>query len=144
MEMGTGMSLGGMSRFAGKVVLVTGAGRGIGKAIAERFALEGANLALLSNDERDLQQTGRELGEQGAEVFVRTIDVSDQAQVEAAVAAVVQRFGRIDVLANNAGIAWEEPVLDIKPDNWRKIIDVNLNGMFWVAQAAGKQMAASS
>lgn len=131
-----------MSRFSDKAVLVTGAGRGIGKAIAARFAREGASLALLSNEERDLLQTAEELSGQGAPVFTQVVDVSDPAAVNRAIAAVVERYGRIDVLVNNAGIAWMEPVLEITDEHWRRMIDVNLNGMFWVARAAGKQMAA--
>jgi 3-oxoacyl-[acyl-carrier protein] reductase len=129
-----------MLRFSGKTVLVTGAGRGIGKAIAERFGEEGASLALLSNEESDLEATGRELAAKGYPVLTVTADVSDLEQVERSVAFFAERYGSIDILANNAGIAWEEPVLDITPDHWRKIIDVNLNGMFWVAQCAAKRM----
>jgi len=131
-----------MNRFDGKVVLITGAGRGIGRAVAERFAGEGASLALLSNVEADLKEAASELAAKGTIVQSLVVDVSDAEQVERAVSAVVERFGRIDVLVNNAGIAWEEPVLEIKPDNWKKIIDVNLNGMFWVAQSVAKRMAA--
>lgn len=131
-----------MSRFDGKTVLITGAGRGIGKAIAQRFASEGASLALVSNVEADLLATAEELAVTGARVQTLVVDVADSDQVENAVESAAQRFGRIDVLVNNAGIAWEEPVLEIKPDNWKKIIDVNLNGMFWVAQSVAKRMAA--
>lgn len=131
-----------MNRFESKVVLITGAGRGIGRAIAERFASEGASLALLSNVEADLNEVASELTANGTAVQSLVVDVSDTEQVEQAVSAAAGRFGRIDVLVNNAGIAWEEPVLEIKPDNWKKIIDVNLNGMFWVAQSTAKRMAA--
>ncbi|RKN84261.1 SDR family NAD(P)-dependent oxidoreductase [Paenibacillus ginsengarvi] len=130
-----------MSRFDGKVVLITGAGRGIGKAVAQRFAAEGALLALLSNVEADLTETADELVSGGSVVRNYVVDVADERQVEAAIAAAESDFGRIDVLVNNAGIAWEEPLLDIKPDNWKKIIDVNLNGMFWVAQSVARRMA---
>ncbi|MFB9754641.1 SDR family NAD(P)-dependent oxidoreductase [Paenibacillus hodogayensis] len=130
-----------MNRFAGQTVMITGAGRGIGKAISCRFAGEGARLALLSDGEADLLETAGELAQAGAEVMTYVVDVSDQQQVEKTVEAAAAAFGRIDVLVNNAGIAWEEPVLDIKPDHWRKIIDVNLNGMFWTAQAVAKRMA---
>ncbi|TNJ68378.1 SDR family oxidoreductase [Paenibacillus hemerocallicola] len=130
-----------MLRFAGKTVLITGAGRGIGKAIALRFASEGAALALVSNVESDLLATAEELAATGASVRTFVVDVSDHNQVEAAVGAAVRHFGRIDILVNNAGIAWEEPVLGITPDHWRKIIDVNLNGTFWVAQAVANRMA---
>lgn len=131
-----------MNRFEGKAVLITGAGRGIGKAVAERFASEGAVLTLVSNVEADLNEVTSELTAKGVAVQSLVVDVSDAEQVENAVHAAAERFGRIDVLVNNAGIAWEEPVLEIKPDNWRKIIDVNLNGMFWVAQSVAKRMAA--
>lgn len=130
-----------MNRFEGKVVFITGAGRGIGKAIAHRFAAEGAALALVSNVESDLLATGEQLASTGADVESFIVDVSDSTQVDNAVASAIRRFGRIDVLVNNAGIAWEEPILDIKPESWRKIIDVNLNGMFWVAQSVAKHMA---
>ncbi|MDF2723837.1 MAG: beta-ketoacyl-ACP reductase [Paenibacillus sp.] len=129
-----------MDRFAGKVILITGAGRGIGKAIAQRFAREGASLALVSNIDADLTAVREELEAQGTPVQTLVADVSDPEQVEGAVGAVMEKFGRIDVLVNNAGIAWEEPVLEIKPEHWKKIIDVNLNGMFWVAQSAARRM----
>lgn len=130
-----------MNRFAGKTVLITGAGRGIGKAIASRFASEGAAIALVSNVESDLLATAEELVATGASARAFVVDVSDHNRVEAVVGEATQHFGRIDILVNNAGIAWEEPVLEITPDHWRKIIDVNLNGMFWVAQAVSKRMA---
>lgn len=129
-----------MRRFEGKIVLVTGAGRGIGKSVAERFAREGAKLALVSNDESNLMETVKELEEHGRDILPITVDVSDHDQVRAAVEQTVRRFGRIDILINNAGIAWEEPILDITPENWRKIIDVNLNGVFWTAQETAKVM----
>ncbi|WNQ12357.1 SDR family oxidoreductase [Paenibacillus aurantius] len=130
-----------MSRFDGSVVFITGSGRGIGRAIAERFAQEGAALVLVSDYEPDLRQTEKELAGGGTPVLALTADVSDPEQVERAVAAAVERYGKIDILVNNAGIAWEEPVLDIIAENWRKVMDVNLNGMFWVAQQVGRVMA---
>lgn len=133
-----------MQRFVGQVALITGAGRGIGKATAERFAAEGAAVALLSNERKDLQETEAELISRGSKVIAIQADVSNAEQVQQAVDQTVSAFGRIDIVVNNAGIAWEEPFLEIKESNWRKIIDVNLNGMFLVAQKTAQQMVAQS
>lgn len=130
-----------MKRFEQSVVFITGASRGIGRAVAERFASEGASLALVSNDVSELEQTCAALSAEGTPAVALAADVSDPEQVDRAVQAAIDRFGRIDVLVNNAGIAWEEPFLDITSENWKKIIDVNLNGMFWVAQRVAKEMA---
>lgn len=129
-----------MKRFEQSVVFITGASRGIGRAVAERFASEGASLALVSNDAPELEQVCAALSADGTPAVALAADVSDPDQVDRAVQAAIDRFGRIDVLVNNAGIAWEEPFLDITSENWKKIIDVNLNGMFWVAQRVAKEM----
>ncbi|MBS4178730.1 SDR family NAD(P)-dependent oxidoreductase [Lederbergia citrea] len=129
-----------MERFKNKIAFVTGASRGIGKAIAERFAAEGAKVALVSNSNEDLNETVNEFQALGYEVLPILTDVSDANQVESAVERTVQEWGRIDILANNAGIAWEEDFLEIKDDHWRKMLDVNLNGMFYTAQRVSRQM----
>ncbi|MDF2670197.1 MAG: beta-ketoacyl-ACP reductase [Paenibacillus sp.] len=133
-----------MNRFVGQVVLVTGAGRGIGKATAERFASEGAAVALVSNLEKDLVETEAEFMAQGYRVISIQADVSNSEQVQQAIDKTVAAFGKIDVLINNAGIAWEEDFLDIEEANWRKMLDVNLNGMFLVAQRTARQMVAQN
>ena len=130
-----------MGRFTNKIAFVTGASRGIGKAIAERFAEEGAKVALISENNEDLNQTADEFQALGYEVLPILADVSDSNQVEKAVERTVEQWGRIDILANNAGIAWEEDFLEIKDDNWRRMLDVNLNGMFYTAQRVSRQMA---
>lgn len=129
-----------MKRFIDQVVMVTGASRGIGRATAERFASEGAKLALLSNDQEDLEQTAQAFSEHGYEALPLLVDVADEQQVGEKVEQAIRYFGKIDVLVNNAGIAWEEAFVDIKPENWRKILDVNLNGMFYVAQRVSQHM----
>jgi 3-oxoacyl-[acyl-carrier protein] reductase len=129
-----------MRRFEDKVVLITGASRGIGRATAERFASEGAKLAIVSNAADDLETTTKEFTEQGYETLSLLADVSDHAAVNSAVDQAVLHFGQIDILINNAGIGWEEDFLEITEKNWRLMLDVNLNGIFFVAQAVSKQM----
>ncbi len=134
------MELAIMNRFVQQTVVITGASRGIGSAIAERFASEGANVVLLSIDGDELQQTSKSLAGKGYQVLPICTDVSIPQQVDEAIHQAIQSYGRIDVLANNAGIAWEEPFLDISDGHWQQIINVNLNGMFYVAQRVARQM----
>lgn len=129
-----------MQRFSGRTALVTGAGQGIGLAIAERFAAEGAHVVLADIQEPLLVEAEERLKSSGYSVTRRRLDVSQPDQVDQVVESIAQERGAIDILANNAGIAWEEPFLEIKDDNWRKMLDVNLNGMFYVAQRTARHM----
>jgi len=129
-----------MERFRDKIVLITGGSRGIGMAITERFAAEGAKVAVVSNSEEELSQAERQLKAAGHEMLPLLADVSDPDQIERAVARTVSEWGRIDILANNAGVAWEEDFLEIKDSNWRRMLDINLNGMFYTAQRVSRQM----
>ncbi|MNB71279.1 3-oxoacyl-[acyl-carrier-protein] reductase FabG [compost metagenome] len=129
-----------MRRFDNSTALVTGAGQGIGLAIAERFAAEGAHVILADIQEVLLLQAEERFKELGYSVSYQALDVSRPDQVDRMVERIVQDGRSIDILANNAGVAWEESFLDIKDDNWRRMIDVNLNGMFYVAQRVARQM----
>jgi NAD(P)-dependent dehydrogenase (short-subunit alcohol dehydrogenase family) len=120
-----------------KVVLVTGASQGIGAACVERFAREGAKLVLADVDTR-----GQALAEQVGGLFV-ACDVGDAASVNALVAAAVTRFGRIDVLVNNAGIVHTADFLDVSEADFDRVIRVNVKGAFLVAQAVARAMVAA-
>jgi 3-oxoacyl-[acyl-carrier protein] reductase len=124
-------------RFEGKTVFVTGAARGLGLEIARRFHQEGANIVAADIRAELLAATWR----QEVRVLQVVVDVTDRSAVDSAVTSAVKRFGRIDVLANVAGIALEQPFLEISAEDWRRIIDVNLTGTFLVAQAVARQMA---
>lgn len=127
--------------FSGKNVLLTGGGRGLGLEIARQFARAGAAVHLFDRDPALLAQAAGELRSGGAHVSTTAVDVSRRAEVEAAVAAV-EAQAPIDILVNNAGIARETAFLSIEEREWREILDVNLTGMFFVAQAVARAMAA--
>lgn len=129
---------------AGKVVFLTGAGSGIGLCMAKAFAASGARLALFDINADALATARQELEAAHAGIALETItgSITDELAVEAAVAQTEQRFGRIDVLLNNAGIAMNKPTLELSAADWRRAIDINLNGVFYCAQAAGRRMVA--
>lgn len=124
-----------------KVALITGASSGIGKAIAERFAAEGAHVAVnylpIGVQEAAAEAEVATFGPTGIAV---PGDVSKREDVEKMVAAVVERFGRLDIVVNNAGIEKKTPFLDLTDEEWSKILSVNLNGPFMVCQVAARQM----
>lgn len=127
-------------RFIQKHVLITGAARGIGFEIARQFAQEGAVLSILDFHAENLQQATLSLQALGAVVYAYPIDVSVRQQVIETInhADAIQT---IDILINNAGIAHETPFLDIEEKEWQQIIDINLTGMFYVAQSVCRKMA---
>jgi meso-butanediol dehydrogenase/(S,S)-butanediol dehydrogenase/diacetyl reductase len=120
-------------RFEGKVVLITGAASGIGAATARRFAGEGAKLMLADIDAEGGEALARELGQRA--VFLAT-DVRDQAQVEALVEAAVDRFGRLDVLFNNAGSGVPGQTPDLDPAQWRDLFELDVHSVFYGCRAA--------
>jgi NAD(P)-dependent dehydrogenase (short-subunit alcohol dehydrogenase family) len=133
-----------VKRFDGKNVIVTGAGQGIGRAIAHRFAAEGAEVMLLGRRPGPLADVAAEIEAAGGSAWPHQADVADSAQVREAVAAAALRSGGIDVLVNNAGIAEEVPFLEIEEDGWDRVLAVNLRGAFLVAQAVARAMAAGA
>jgi NAD(P)-dependent dehydrogenase (short-subunit alcohol dehydrogenase family) len=121
----------------GKVALVTGASQGLGRALALAFAREGARVAINSRSEEGVRPVAGEVESAGAEVLALAADVSRSADVERLVGATVERFGRIDVLVNNAGVLGPRvPIEEYPEDEWRRVIDANLTGLFLVTKAA--------
>lgn len=132
-------------RLQDKVVLITGASSGIGKGIAERFAREGAHVAVnylpIGHNEADAQAEVATFGTTG---IATAADVSKRDQVEKMVAEVVAKFGRLDVCINNAGIEIKKPFLQVSDDEWNKVLNVNLFGSYLVSQVAARQMVLQS
>jgi NAD(P)-dependent dehydrogenase (short-subunit alcohol dehydrogenase family) len=124
------------SRFEGKVALVTGAGSGIGRAVARRLASEGASVVGHDRDEERLAETVAAVVEAGGTMTPRAGDVADPAECRAAVDECVARYGRLDVLGNIAGIARGEHVTDVTEADYRQMMGVNVDGYFFLCQAA--------
>ncbi len=126
----------------GTVALVTGAGQGIGRAIAEAYAHEGAQLALADINAAALEEVVAALKPSGVEVFTHTADLGDVADIDAMVRGVIDHFGRIDVVVNNAGVTRKAFMMDITEEDWDRIHRVNAKGVFFCMQRVAKEMMA--
>ena len=121
-------------RFEGKVVVVMGAGSGIGEATARRFSEEGAAVVLVGRHKGSIEKVARELP--GERTRTRVADVSKLREMESAVATAVKSFGRLDVMVNNAGIFKGSTVTKTKPEEWQEVMDTNAGGVFNGSRAA--------
>jgi gluconate 5-dehydrogenase len=124
----------------GKTAIVTGGSRGLGKEMAEGLAEAGANLMLCARREEWLGETVEEFRAKGFNVAGRVCDVSKPEEIQAVVDETISKFGRIDILINNAGVSWGAMPEDMPLEKWQKVLDVNLTGCFLFAQAAGREM----
>lgn len=122
-------------RLEGRVALITGASRGLGKAIATALGAEGASVALVARDIEKLSETEAGLREAGVDVAVFRADVSEEAQVLQLEQDVIARFKRVHILVNNAGINLRKPVTDFTLAEWRRVIDTNLVGPFLMCRS---------
>ncbi len=125
-----------MGKLDGKIALITGASRGIGKGIAEGFAREGAALVLVARDGARLQQLEESLTAARRNVIAMPADVTDEQQVQAAFQRTMQLFGRLDILVNNAGVFDGGPLDELTLDAWEKVMAVNLRGPFLCTREA--------
>ena len=138
------MSLLQRFRLDGKVALVTGASSGLGVAFAVGLAQAGADVVLAARRADRLKDTAARVEEQGRRALVAVCDVSQPEDCRQVVGRAVEELGRLDVLVNNAGIGTAFPASRETPDQFRQVIDVNLNGCYWMAQACGAVMAPGS
>ena len=128
-------------KLSGKVAIITGAARGIGRACAERFLNDGVKVVICDVDTDALERTVTELGAP-RELHAVHCDVARRADVDRVVATAVREFGRLDIMVNNAGVARSQDILDISEKDFDDVIGVNLKGAFFGVQAAARQMIA--
>ena len=126
-----------MKRLDGKTALITGSARGIGRAFAERYVLEGARVAIADIDMTRAQETASQIGDRAIAVH---LDVTDQASIDAAVATSVEQLGQIDILINNAAIFTAAPITEITRDDYARTFDINVAGTLFTLQAVARHM----
>ena len=129
-----------MQSLTGKTALVTGAGKGIGKAIAIALAQEGVHVGLLARTEKDLLIVAEEIKALGVNVSIATADISNRVEVEAAISKLQNQLGSINILINNAGTAAFGKFLELEPEVWENMIKVNLFGVYYATRAVLPQM----
>lgn len=127
-------------RLLNKVAIITGGGRGIGEATAKKFVQEGAKVVIADINEEDIQRTVNEIVDMGGEATGVIVDVTNRESTEKMVADTVEKYGKLDILVNNAGITMDATLLKMTEDQWDKVIDVNLKGVYNCGQAAAKVM----
>lgn len=127
---------------SGKIILVTGASRGLGRAMAAAMAAAGGHVVLNGRDGTALETAAAALREAGGKVEAAAFDVTDEASVKAAIEGIVARHGRLDVLVGNAGIQHRRPLLEFATADWQRVLDTNLTACFVLAREAARPMIA--
>lgn len=127
---------------AGKVALITGASRGLGRGFAHALARAGADVIITSRKRESLMPVVEEIQSLGRRVEPVELDVIEQTSIDAMAAAAQAAFGRVDILVNNAGVNIRKPALEVTWHDWNTVLDTNLRGAFFVAQAIGRHMVA--
>jgi 3-oxoacyl-[acyl-carrier protein] reductase len=130
-------------RFEGRVAIVTGAGQGIGRAVAERLAADGAAVAVADLNAETADEVVRSIASAGGRAIAARTDVTDPVDAERLAADAVAQLGRIDILVNNAGILRSTRAAEVTPDEWHLVLDANLTGSFLCARAAYPALRAS-
>ena len=128
-------------RLLNKVAIITGGGRGIGEATAKKFIKEGAKIVIADINQEDIERTVEEIREMGGEVEGIYVDVTKMESVNRMIEFTLEKFGMLDILVNNAGITMDATLLKMTEDQWDKVVDVNLKGVFNCGQAAARVMA---
>ena len=130
-----------LTRLDGRVAVVTGASSGLGAACAVSLAEAGADVAVAARRVEGLERCARAVREAGARACVVPLDVTDPTACDQAVATILETFGRLDAVVCNAGVGGSTPALRETPEEWRRVLSVNLDGCYWTAKAAAREMS---
>jgi NAD(P)-dependent dehydrogenase (short-subunit alcohol dehydrogenase family) len=123
-----------------QVAIVTGGGRGIGKAIAITFAKNGADVVIAARTKSEIEQVGDEIRNFGREALAIPTDIANKNDIKNMVSQTIKRFGKIDVLVNNAGVFWPESAIDMTEEHWDRLLAVNLKAVFLCSQEVARHM----
>jgi 3-oxoacyl-[acyl-carrier protein] reductase len=129
-----------MSQLANQIAVVTGAGRGIGRAIALKFANEGADVVVVSRTQENSEKVANEIGALGRKAWAFAVDVADSAAVSAAAEKILADCGKVDILVNNAGVTRDGLVMRMSDADWDAVLNTNLKGAFFVTKAFSRAM----
>ncbi|KAA3613963.1 MAG: 3-oxoacyl-ACP reductase FabG [Calditrichaeota bacterium] len=129
-----------MNSLHDKIAIVTGASRGIGKAIAVRLAAAGAKVILTATSQDGADKTATEVNKSGGDAVAKVLNLSNPTEIAEFISSVHKEFGRIDILVNNAGITRDNLLIRMSPEQWQEVIDVNLSGVYYAIRAAAKPM----
>ena len=129
-------------RLSGKTAVVTGATRGIGRALARALAEVGANVVIVGRDDIAAREVEAELRALGAQTLTVLAEITKRPEVERVLSETLARFGRADILINNAGTCIHRPALDVSDEEWRQVMNVNVDALWMASQVFGRQMAA--
>ena len=127
-------------RLKDRVAIVTGSGRGLGKAMVERFAKEGASVVVVDINQESVDKVVRELTEAGRTAMGFKVDVTNRSQLKELMKAVAGKFGRVDILVNNAGVGRNKTFLEMNDEDWDVVLAVDLKGVFYCVQAVAEYM----
>lgn len=127
-------------QLSGRTAIVTGAGRGLGQAMAGALAKAGASIAVFDVNEADAQATADEIQSAGGRAISAGIDITDHQQVQDGLQEVLERYGRVDILVNNAGVTSRSPFEDLEEQDWERVVHVNLSGVYQCTRVVAKHM----